>query len=99
MKHFNRIMLGKGGMFADQCKQEGYIGANFHINEDLTKHFPDNWKEFNKKYIPVFLKNNPDKTLEGSYYYRVGTETRMVTKEGEKEFLKRRPAQYESLKQ
>lgn len=38
-------------------------------------------------------------SLEGSYYYRVGTETRMVTKEGEKEFLKRRPAQYESLKQ
>ena len=38
-------------------------------------------------------------TLDGNYYYRVGTETRMVTKEGEKEFLKRRPAQYESLKQ
>jgi predicted HTH transcriptional regulator len=37
-------------------------------------------------------------SLEGSYYYRVGTETRIVTKEGEKEFLKRRPAQYESLK-
>lgn len=66
MKHFNRIMLGKGGMYADQCKQEGYIGANFHINEDLTKHLPDNWKEFNKKYIPVFLKNNPDKTKVGA---------------------------------
>ena len=38
-------------------------------------------------------------TLDGNYYYRVGTETRIVTKEGEKEFLKRRPAQYESLKQ
>jgi predicted HTH transcriptional regulator len=36
-------------------------------------------------------------SLEGSYYYRVGTETRIVTKEGEKEFLKRRP-EYESLK-
>ena len=36
--------------------------------------------------------------LDGVYYHRVGTETRRVTKEGEKEFLKRRPLQYESLK-
>lgn len=62
MKKYNRVMLGRSSCFYEQCKNEGYIGANFSINEDLTKHLPDNWKEFNKKYIPVFLKNNPDKT-------------------------------------
>lgn len=66
MKQYNRIMLGRGGKFADQCKNDGYIGADFNINEDLTNHLPEDWREFNKNYIPVFLKNNPDKTKVGA---------------------------------
>ena len=66
MKQYNRVMLGKGGVYADRCKNDGYIGADFNINEDLTKNLPENWREFNKKYIPVFLKANPDKTKVGA---------------------------------
>lgn len=29
-------MLGKGGMFIDECVAGGYIGADFGIREDLT---------------------------------------------------------------
>ena len=65
MKQYNRVMLGRGGAYADQCKKDGYIGADFNINEDLTNHLPENWREFNKKYIPVFLAANPDKTKVG----------------------------------
>ena len=66
MKQYNRVMLGRGGAYADQCKKDGYIGADFNINEDLTNHLPENWREFNKKYIPVFLAANPDKTKVGA---------------------------------
>lgn len=59
-------MLGKGGMFADQCKVDGYIGANFLIFEDLTNHLPEDLREFNKKYVPVYMENNSNKTKVGA---------------------------------
>lgn len=36
-KKYNRVMLGKGGCFADLCKSEGFIGVDFLCDEDLTK--------------------------------------------------------------
>ena len=66
MKQYNRVMLGRGGSFADQCKSEGFIGADFEIFEDLTKNLPENWREFNKKYIPVLMKANPEKSKVGA---------------------------------
>lgn len=62
MKQYNRIMLGKGGMYADKCRQEGFIGADFDIYQDLSTNLPETWKEFNSIYIPIFMKNRPDKT-------------------------------------
>lgn len=55
-------MLGRGGIYADECRHDGYIGANFLPDHDLNGHLPDNWKEFNKEFIPIFLKENPDKS-------------------------------------
>ena len=57
-------MLGKGGMYANQCLNGGFIGADFDIQEDLTMPLVsiDDWREFNKRYIPVFLAVHPDKT-------------------------------------
>lgn len=40
MKQYNRIMLGKGGIYADTCLKENYIGADFNINQDLSGRFP-----------------------------------------------------------
>lgn len=61
MKQYNRIMLGKGGMYAEQCLKEGFIGADFDIRQDLSSSLPNEWKDFNKKFIPIYLKANPDK--------------------------------------
>lgn len=60
-KKYNRIMLGRGSMFAEQCKAEGFIGADFEIDEDLTNNLYDNWKDFNKHYIPIWLDKHPGK--------------------------------------
>ena len=62
MKKYNRIMLGKSGMYIEECVAGGYIGANFEINEDLSNNLPDSWKAFNTKYIPVWLEGHQGKT-------------------------------------
>lgn len=62
MKEFYRVMLGKGSMFAQECREQGFIGADFDIHQDLTDQLPDDWREFNKKFIPIFLQANPDKS-------------------------------------
>jgi restriction system protein len=59
-------MLGRKSAFAAECLRDGFIGTDFEINEDLSANLPDSWREFNKKYIPIFLKNRPEKTKIGA---------------------------------
>lgn len=62
MKRYNRVMLGRGGQFADECLKEGYIGVDFDIPMDLTEHLPEDWREFNREFIPVLLEYVPSKS-------------------------------------
>jgi restriction system protein len=62
LKNYYRVMLGKGSMYADVCRQQGFIGAGFDINQDLKNSLPENWREFNKEFIPIFLEVNPSKS-------------------------------------
>lgn len=62
MKAYIRVMLGKGSMYAAECIEGGFIGTDFNIREDLTGKLPDQWRDFNKKFIPIYLANNPDKS-------------------------------------
>ena len=62
MKNYNRVMAGRKSMHAELCFNEGFIGVDFDIDVDLTGRLPENWREFNKEFIPIFLANNPDKS-------------------------------------
>lgn len=62
MKQYNRVMLGKAGLFADKCLSGNYIGADFDINENLTGKLYDNWRDFNEKYIPKYMTAMPEKS-------------------------------------
>ncbi|PZQ45330.1 MAG: DUF91 domain-containing protein [Micavibrio aeruginosavorus] len=62
MKNYYRVMLGKKSMYAEECFKHGFIGAHFDIEQDLKNSLPDNWREFNHKFIPVFLKRHPEKS-------------------------------------
>jgi restriction system protein len=66
MKQYFRVMLGAKSAFAAECLRDGFIGTDFGISEDLSTNLPDSWREFNKKYIPVFLKAHPEKTKIGA---------------------------------
>ena len=65
-KHYNRVMLGRGGQFAEECHQKGYIGADFNVYEDLTSTLTDDVKKFIKQYASVFMTNEPGKTLNAA---------------------------------
>jgi restriction system protein len=62
MKKYYRVMLGKGSIYAQESIAGNFIGADFDIHQDLSKKLPDEWRTFNKEFIPVFLENRPDKT-------------------------------------
>jgi len=55
-------MAGRGSKHAEVCHAQQFIGADYEINIDLTSKLPDNWREFNKKFIPVYLEGHPEKT-------------------------------------
>lgn len=62
MKKYNRIMLGRGSMYAKMCREEGFIGADFDINMDLSDSLYENWRDFNAKFIPVWMEKVPGKS-------------------------------------
>ena len=61
-KRYNRIMLGRGGMYADQCLKEGFIGVDFLPDIDLSMRLPEVWQEFNNVHIPIWMEMNPGKS-------------------------------------
>lgn len=62
MKEYQRIMLGAKSIYADECYKNNFIGADFIGDIDLTGKLPDNFREFNQQFIPVWLSQNPNKT-------------------------------------
>jgi restriction system protein len=62
MKSYYRIMLGAKSIYAQDGFNGSYIGAGFIRNIDLSGKLPDNWREFNKTYIPIWLNEHPNKT-------------------------------------
>lgn len=61
MKNYYRIMLGQRSAFAEEAYKGNFIAAGFIKDRDLTRHLPDNWRDFNKEFIPLFLEQNPGK--------------------------------------
>ena len=55
-------MLGKKSMHANACHDGNFIGADFGMDLSFNNNLPENWRDFNKKYIPVFMEKNPGKS-------------------------------------
>lgn len=66
MKSYYRVMLGQKSIHADECFAGNFIGTDFGINQDLTNKLPDEWRAFNKEFIPIFLAAHPDKSKIGA---------------------------------
>jgi restriction system protein len=62
MKSYYRIMLGRKSAYAEEAYKGNFIATGFIRDRDLTNRLSENWRDFNKKFIPLLLKQNPDKT-------------------------------------
>ena len=62
MKSYYRIMLGRKSIYAEEAYKGNFIGAGWFENIDLTNKLPENWRDFNKAMIPVYLKESPEKS-------------------------------------
>ncbi len=62
MKEYYRIMLGKSSMHAQECIAGNFVGVDYGIHQDLTGKLPEEWRTFNREFIPVFLVGRPGKT-------------------------------------
>ena len=65
-KQYNRVMLGRGGKFAEECRKKGYIGVDFNIAEDLTPRLTADYKKFIKQCTPLLMAGEPEKTLNAA---------------------------------
>ncbi|NBP66651.1 MAG: DUF91 domain-containing protein [Bacteroidetes bacterium] len=54
-------MLGKGSTYAAECFAGGFIGVDFDLAVDLTNRLPENWRDFNKEFIPIYQNSHPSK--------------------------------------
>jgi restriction system protein len=66
MKSYYRIMLGANSVYANELVNEGYVGVGFLEEVDLTGTLATNLRDFNKEYIPIYLKYHPEKTKIGA---------------------------------
>lgn len=66
MKNYYRVMLGRKSVHAADCFAGGFIGADFGIRENLSGKLGDNWRDFNKRYVPIYLANRPEKSKIGA---------------------------------
>jgi restriction system protein len=62
MKRYFRMMLGQRSIYSAECLAGKFIGVDFDIQQDLTASLPEDWRAFNKQFIPVFLSAKPEKS-------------------------------------
>ena len=62
MRKYYRIMLGEKSKYAEDCLKGSFIGVDFFADTDLTGKLPNNWRDFNQQFIPIYLKKRPEKS-------------------------------------
>jgi len=58
MRSYYRVMLGKSSLYAKECVEGGFIGTDYGIRQDLTEKLPEDWREFNREFIPIYQQIN-----------------------------------------
>lgn len=63
MKQYNRIMLGAGGMYLEECLQGGYIGASFIKDDNLVDTPWNDESAWRLQMQTRYLALHPEKTM------------------------------------
>jgi len=59
MKNFYRVRLGQKYAHSDACFAGNFIGVDDDYFGDLTGQFPDDWRSFNRKWVPLMVASHP----------------------------------------
>jgi len=62
MKNYYKVRLGKLASHLKACIKDNFIGADYHFNIDFTNQLTEQWNDFKKKFVPLYLKEKPDKS-------------------------------------
>jgi restriction system protein len=62
MRRYYRIMLGAKSAHASTGFEGGFVGADWFSDVDLIGQLDENWRDFNRKFIPKFLSEHPGKS-------------------------------------
>ena len=62
MRDYYRVMLGRGSMYADVCREQGFIGAYFGIDQELTSLLGGEQREFTQQVRPTYQQVFPEKS-------------------------------------
>ena len=62
MKSYYRVMLGKQSVHAATCFANGYIGIDNDLQIDIEPYLTDDWRQFNAKMVPEYLRLYPSKS-------------------------------------
>jgi len=54
-------MLGKKSIYAQEAYEGRFIGTDFIKDKDISNDLFEDWREFNAKFIPVYLITHPEK--------------------------------------
>jgi len=65
MTNYYRVMLGRKSVYAETCFAEGFIGVDDDFGEDLSSHLAEEWRSFNRYWVPKLLERYPEKTKIG----------------------------------
>lgn len=66
MPNFYRVMLGRRSVHAEECLAGGFIGTDYGMEQDLSNHLTDEWRDFNRRFIDIYLSYRPDRTRIGA---------------------------------
>jgi len=58
MRDYYRVMLGKSSIHAKECVDGSFIGTDYGIRQDLTEKLPEDWRAFNREFIPIYQHIN-----------------------------------------
>ena len=57
--NYYQVRLGQQNKYADECYKKGFFGVGFLGDVDISNDLTEDWRDFNRKFIPVYLSKNP----------------------------------------
>lgn len=62
MRNWYRVRLGRDALYAPACLAGGFVGVDYGLTTDLAGQLPDDWRTFNRTFIPRVQAENPGKS-------------------------------------